>query len=127
MSLRSPLGVVRGLGSAREGVRHWWLQRVTAIALVPLVAWFVWSVICVSGMDYADARAWLGAPHVTTLMLAFVAGVFWHAQLGLQVVLEDYVHQPPGKVAAQVAVRLAMALGALGAVVAVLKISLGTP
>lgn len=127
MSLRSPLGVVRGLGSAKEGVRHWWLQRVTAIALVPLVAWFVWSVLCVSRMDYAEARAWLGAPHVATLMIAFVVGVFWHAQLGLQVVLEDYVHHPWGKVAAQVAVRLAMALGALGAVVAVLKISLGTP
>jgi succinate dehydrogenase / fumarate reductase membrane anchor subunit len=124
MSLRSDLGRVKGLGSAKEGVHHWRLQRITAIALVPISLWFVISLLCVFNGTHADVVAWVSAPHVTVLLIALSVLLFWHLQLGLQVVIEDYVHTAYKQIALQIALRVAAGLGALVAIVSVLKISL---
>src|ERR1700679_3719562 len=89
--LRSPLGRARGLGSARAGSKHWWAQRVTAVALVPLTLWFIWSVIHLTNGTQADVVEWLSSPVRLALMLALIIATFHHLQLGLQVVIEDYV------------------------------------
>ena len=123
--LRSMLGRVRGLGSAKEGVSHWWAQRLTAVALVPLVLWFVISVISLAGADHAAVRAWAGGPVVATLLVALIIAVFTHAKLGLQVVLEDYIHHEGTRVAAIVVMQGAVFLVGLAGVIAVLKLALG--
>ena len=84
---RTPLGQVRGLGSAKEGSHHWWVQRLTAVALVPLSLWFVVSLISLSQADYPSVVAWLSSPLVTVLLLCLIWALFHHAQLGIQVVL----------------------------------------
>jgi succinate dehydrogenase / fumarate reductase membrane anchor subunit len=91
-SLRSPVARVRGLGSAKEGVHHWWMQRVTAIALIPLSVWFVASVVCLAGADQAAITQWLGAPFTLGALSLTLIAAFYHAVLGLQVVIEDYIH-----------------------------------
>ena len=125
MSLRSELGRVRGLGSAKEGVRHWRTQRLTAIALIPLALCFVYSLMAVVGAPHAEVVAWITKPHVTVLLLALVIALFWHLKLGMQVVLEDYIHTPGLQVATQVALRAFAGFGALLAIVSILKISVG--
>jgi succinate dehydrogenase / fumarate reductase membrane anchor subunit len=123
--MRTPLGRVLGLGSAKEGVEHWWAQRLTAIALVPLSLWLVASVISLAGADYVTFTAWVASPLVAVLLILLVVATFYHAWLGVQVVVEDYVHNEATKLAALVIVRfLAFALG-LAAVFAVLRIALG--
>lgn len=126
MSLRSPLGRVRGLGSAKEGVDHWRMQRLTAIALVPLSLWFVFGLLGAMGGDYESTREWLSAPLVAAGMLGLIAALFYHATLGLQVVIEDYVSHKGARIAALVALRLVFILATLIAVVSILKISLST-
>ncbi len=94
MSLQSPLARVRHLGAAKEGVSHWWGQRLTALLLVPLALWFVgslWSLV-VGGADRAALVDWLSGPVAAVLMLLFLGATFYHLKLGLQVVIEDYVH-----------------------------------
>jgi len=125
MSLRTPLGRVRGLGSAKTGVHHWWAQRTTAVALVHLILWLVASLASLSGASYDEARAWVSGPFTATLLIALLLAVYYHVQLGLQVVLEDYVHCPWIQVPAQLAVRFACVLLALTGVLSVLKIALG--
>lgn len=123
---RTPLNEVRGLGSAKEGTHHWWLQRLTAIALVPLSLWFVASLISMTAADYAAVAEWMRSPVVTVLLICLIWALFHHAQLGVQVVLEDYVHSEWLKISSIIAVKfLAVALG-LASVLAVLKVSLGT-
>lgn len=122
---RSPLHQVRGLGSAKEGTHHWWLQRLTAVALVPLSLWFVGTLISMSGADYAAVIAWIRSPLVTVLLLCLIWTSFHHAQLGLQVVLEDYVHSEWLKIASIVAMKFAVILLGLASGLAVLRISLG--
>jgi succinate dehydrogenase / fumarate reductase, membrane anchor subunit len=90
--MRSPLSRARGLGSAREGVEHWWMQRVTAVALIPLTLWFAASLIALTGSDYNTFIAWLKAPFVTILMVLLLIALCHHMGLGLRVVVEDYVH-----------------------------------
>ena len=125
MSLRTPLGRVRGLGSAREGTAHWWAQRLTAIALVPLVLWFAVSLIVLTGADREAVTAWLGNPAAAVLMLLLILAGFHHAQLGMQVVIEDYVHSEWLKLTLLIAVKFgAVALG-IGAAFSVLKLALG--
>ncbi len=125
MSLRSPLGTARGLGSAKSGTGHWMVQRITAIALVPLGIWFVIGLIAHIGAPYAEMRAWIASPVSAVLMVALLIMMFHHAQLGLQVVIEDYIHAHFPKVAALLVVKgAALFLGLLG-VFSVLKIAFG--
>lgn len=121
----TPLKRVKGLGSARSGTHHFWIQRVTAVALVPLTLWFVWTVLGLIGQDAFVVRARLAEPVTGMLLLAYIAALFWHAQLGLQVVIEDYIHTRWLEVALQVAVKFAAIVGALLAVMAVIRIALG--
>ncbi|MBS3959845.1 MAG: succinate dehydrogenase, hydrophobic membrane anchor protein [Xanthomonadaceae bacterium] len=121
--LRHPWAVARGLGSAKEGVAHWWAQRLSAGALLFLVPWFVLTVVSMIGMDHANARAFLAQPLNAILMLAFVLAVAWHARLGLQVVIEDYIHAPWLEIALQLLVKAAYALAALASVVAIGRIA----
>ena len=90
--MRSPLGRALGLGSAKTGVEHWWRERVSALALVPLTVWFAASLMVHTGSDYVTFIAWLRTPLTSILMVLLLAGVFYHTALGLQVVIEDYVH-----------------------------------
>ncbi len=92
MSLRTPLGEARGLGSAKEGTHHWWHQRLTAIALIPLGVWFVISLIVFTGAGHAEVIDWMGRPVNAGLLLLLIGATFYHMKLGLQVVIEDYVH-----------------------------------
>jgi len=125
MSLRSPLGRVRGLGSAKSGTEHFWIQRVTAIALIPLSLWFVYSVIALAGGDYAGAVAWLRTPTTAVLMIVLIAATFHHMQLGLQVVIEDYIHGEGVKIASLLLMKGASLLLAVAAAFAVLKVAFG--
>ena len=86
MSLQNPIGRVRGLGSAKSGSEHWWAQRLTAVALVPLTLWFIYSALALAGADYAAAKAWLATPWNAVLMVLLVIATCHHMQLGLQVV-----------------------------------------
>lgn len=96
--LRSPLGRVMGLGSAKEGVAHWWAQRVTAVALVPLIIWFVIALIGLTGADRSAVVAWLHAPLPAIATVLMLIAVFYHMALGVQVVIEDYVHSEWSKI-----------------------------
>ncbi len=123
-SLRSPLGRVRGLGSAKEGVAHWWAQRVTALALVPLTLWFVVAVISLAGADHARTTAWIASPVPAMLLILLIAATFYHAVLGLQVVIEDYVHPEWLRIVLILFVKAAAIVLAAAAIFAVLKIAL---
>jgi succinate dehydrogenase / fumarate reductase membrane anchor subunit len=125
MSLRSPLARVRGLGSAKEGVSHWWAQRLTAVALVPLALWFVVAVVSHAGADYKAAVAWLEQPFVAIPLLLLIVATFHHAQLGLQVVIEDYVQVEWARIALIVFVKFAAVALAIACMYAVLKIAFG--
>jgi succinate dehydrogenase / fumarate reductase membrane anchor subunit len=92
MSLRTPLSKVLGRGSAGDGVGHWWMQRVTAVALLPLTAWFAISLLGKSLQSYDAMRGWLGQPWVAVATILLVITLAWHAKLGMQVIIEDYVH-----------------------------------
>ena len=126
MSLRSPLGRVRGLGSAKSGVHHWWHQRTSAIALVPLSLWFVSAVLGHTQSSHAETLAWIGSPFITVMLIALILAMFYHAKLGLQVVIEDYVHHEISKLGLLTLMKLTLAFGALLGVVAVLKIAFGS-
>ncbi len=126
MIRRTPLGRVRGLGSAKEGTEHFWAQRVTAIALVPLALWFVGSLAAYTGADHATAKAWLAEPFTAVVMVLLVVTGFHHAQLGLQVVIEDYVSTEWVRVFSIIVVKLGtLALG-IAAIFSVLKIAFGS-
>ncbi|MFZ0254598.1 MAG: succinate dehydrogenase, hydrophobic membrane anchor protein [Gammaproteobacteria bacterium] len=125
MRLRTPLAQARGLGAAREGIHHWWTQRLTALALIPLSLWLVASIITITGADYATAAQWVRSPVVAVLLLLFIAAAFYHAQLGMQVVLEDYVHEGWAKVATIILSKFLMIALAFVAGFAVLRVALG--
>lgn len=123
--LRTPLARVRGMGSAKEGSGHWWYQRLTAIALVPLCIWFVWLVVQVSGMTHAQVVELVRQPLNGVLLIAFLVSIFYHGQLGLQVVIEDYIHQRAFELFLQIAVKFAAFLLTAAGVLSVLRIMLG--
>jgi len=123
--LRTHLSRARGLGSAKEGVHHFWAQRVTAVALIPLVVWFVISLIMMSGADYAAVRAWIASPIVMVLLMLTIVIGLHHGQLGMQVVIEDYVHNDGIKLALIVLMRFIAVFSGLAAVVAILRIGFG--
>ena len=122
---RTPLARARGLGSAKDGVHHWWVQRLTAIALIPLVVWFADSLVMLSGADYAVVRAWIGSPLVMVLLILTIGIGLHHGQLGMQVVIEDYVGNDGWKLALIVIVKFIAVLFGLGAIVAILRIGFG--
>ncbi len=126
MSLRSPLSHARGLGSAKDGVNHWVWQRLTALALIPLTFWFVASVAFYISADYAAMQAWVATPYVAVLLSLYLATLFHHSQLGLQVVIEDYVHTKWMNLSLLVLVKFSHVLLAAAGIFAVLKIALGT-
>lgn len=123
MSLRTPLARARGLGSAKEGVQHWWVQRITAVALIPLSLWFVVSLITVAGADYPTFIAWAGSPLNTALLVILLVSVFYHAMLGLQVVIEDYIHREWLKHSLLLSVNFALIFLGVITVVSVLRIA----
>ncbi|HSR54625.1 MAG TPA: succinate dehydrogenase, hydrophobic membrane anchor protein [Alphaproteobacteria bacterium] len=123
--LRSRLGRVRGLGSAKEGAAHWWAQRLTAIALVPLTFWLVASLAGLWGATHAEVIAWLRGPVAPVVMIALLIAGFHHLQLGLQVVIEDYVHSEAAKWTLIIAAKLGSVFAGLIGIVAVLRIAFG--
>lgn len=125
MDLRTPLNRARGLGSAKDGLHHWWAQRLTALALIPLVVWFAISLVMLSGADYAIARAWIGSPIVMVLLILTIVIGLHHGQLGMQVVIEDYVHSDGVKLALIIGIRFVAAFFGLAAAVAILRIGFG--
>lgn len=125
MSLNTPLAKVRGLGSAREGVAHWWAQRLTAVLLLPLSIWFLSCVLPVLGQEYSDARVFVAQPLNAFFLLAFVLTLIYHSMLGVQVVIEDYIHTRWLEVSLQVAIKLTAFLAALATAFALVRIVLG--
>jgi len=125
MAYRTPIAKVRGLGSARAGLQHWKMQRLTAISNVLLVLWFVFSAIALSGSGYDQVRAWLASPITATLVVLLVISTFSHARLGLQVAVEDYVHHEGAKIASLVAIALVVLALAVACIVAVLTVAVG--
>ena len=123
--LKSELARARGLGSAKEGVQHWWMQRLTALALIPLGLWFVTGLIAHLGLDRAAAAAWLRQPVVLGLTALLIVALFHHAQLGLQVVIEDYVGNEAARLVAVILVKAAAIVLATAALVALLTIAIG--
>jgi succinate dehydrogenase / fumarate reductase membrane anchor subunit len=124
MSLRSPLGTALGTGSAKEGVHHWWRQRLTSIALVPLSIWFVVSLLSLPALDHATVVAWMGQSWTALLLVVFVLVATWHSQLGVRVVVEDYVHGGT-KTLTLVVLTFIHTLVAAAGVFAVLKVACG--
>ena len=120
---RTPLARARGLGAAHGGTHHWWVQRATAIVMVPLILWFAFSLAALGPSDHATASAWLAHPVNAVLALVLIAAMFHHLHLGLQVVIEDYVHHEGLKIAGIVIVKFAAILLGLWAVFSVLSIS----
>ena len=125
MDRRSPLARVRGLGSAKEGVGHWWAQRLTALALIPLSLWFVISVVAHSGADYQAMRDWVGSPLVAGLLILLIVSTFYHVYLGLQVVIEDYVHSEVVKIASLIVIKGLAILLTVVALLSVMSILFG--
>ncbi|HET7561141.1 MAG TPA: succinate dehydrogenase, hydrophobic membrane anchor protein [Rhodanobacteraceae bacterium] len=125
--LRTPLKVARGMGSSKTGVHHWWLQRVTAIALIPLSIWFLFLLGGLMGAGYPDVVGAIAQPVHAILLIVLSVCLFWHGALGLQVVIEDYVHTRWLELTLQIALRFGACLGALACVLAVLALWLRVP
>ncbi|WP_198372304.1 succinate dehydrogenase, hydrophobic membrane anchor protein [Roseomonas rosulenta] len=122
-TLRSPLGRARGMGSAKGGTHHWWMQRVTSVALLPLTLWLVFSLARMPDSTWQQATAWIGRPFNAVLLLAFLAAAFHHTASGLQVVIEDYVRGEMARMGSLLAVKGICALLWLAGSLAVLRIA----
>lgn len=126
MNLISPLKRVVGLGTAKGASEHWWLQRVTAVALIPLGLWFALSLLALPSVDYAAVSAWMREPVTAILLTLTVIAVGYHSSLGVQVVIEDYVSGKGWKAATLVASTLAHFGLSIAAIFAVLKVAFGS-
>ena len=124
MSLRSPLGKVLGTGSAKEGVHHWWLQRLTSIALVPLTIWFIVSLLSLSSFEHVTIITWMAHSWTALLLVLFILVATWHSQLGVRVVVEDYIHGGT-KTLTLVTLTFIHAVVAAAGIFAVLKVAFG--
>lgn len=125
MGMQSNLARVRGMGSAKEGVHHWWMQRLTAVALVPLTLWLVISIVAHAGAGHEAVTAWMGQPIPAILMILLIIGGYYHAKLGMQVVIEDYVHNEGMKFAALIGLKLLTVVLGVASVFAILKLAFG--
>jgi succinate dehydrogenase / fumarate reductase membrane anchor subunit len=123
VSFRSPLARAIGLGSAKKGAQRWWAERVTAVALVPLSLWFIASIIAYSDSDYVTFVSWLRLPLTTCMMILLLIVLFYHSALGLQVVIEDYLHSG-AKFVAVIGVRLGCCALAVAGIIGTLRIAL---
>jgi len=126
MSLRSPLGKVLGRGSAKQGVSHWWAQRVTAIALIPLTLWFAFQLVHLPTANYDEVRAWVASGLNPVWLMLFIGAVAWHSALGVQVVIEDYIPKKGAKVTALLASTFLHVVVAVAGSYAVLRIAFTT-
>ena len=124
-SLRSPLGAVSGLGSAKGGAHHWWMQRLTSIALVPLSIWFTVSILSLPSLDHVTVVSWMAQSGTALLLIVLVLVATYHSQLGVRVVVEDYVHDSGMKTLTLVILTFAHALLAVAGVFAILKVAFG--
>lgn len=124
MSLQSPLSKVLGLGAAKEGASHWWSQRVSAVALLLLMPWFLLSLISLGDVSYASLTLWIAMPVHAVLLSLLVVAISYHAQLGLQVVLEDYVTHKGTRMITLLLINFALLLLAVIGVFAILRIAL---
>ncbi len=125
MSLRSPLSRVLGMGSAKDGTGHWWAQRVTAIALVPLTLWLVLSLLMLPGLGYDTVRAWASMPSTGFLASLLVAVMTYHSYLGTHVIVEDYVHSTGPKIIGLLLLRFAYVLSGGACIFAILRMAFG--
>ncbi len=125
MSLRSPLGEVLGFGAAKEGVHHWWVQRLTAVALVPLAIWFVVSLLSLPALDYPTVSAWMKQDWTAVLLILFVLTATRHSQLGVRVVIEDYAAGRGTRTLLLTLSTYLHVLAAAAGVFAILKVALG--
>jgi succinate dehydrogenase / fumarate reductase membrane anchor subunit len=123
--LRSPVARVRGLGSAKSGTQHWWHQRVSAVALILLVSWFVVSLILNAPAGQAQVRAWVSSPVTMVMLIMTILFGLWHAALGMQVVIEDYVHSEGMKIGLILLIKCLAVLAAVAAVVAMFRMAFG--
>lgn len=124
-SIRSSLAGARGLGSAKSGTGHFWAQRVSAIALVPLTLWFVACLASQFGASYSSVTNWLSSPFQASLLAIYLAAIFYHSQLGLQTIIEDYVHVESVKIGSLIVLQLINILLGVSAIVSVLMILVG--
>jgi len=124
MSLRHPLAKVKGLGSSGEGSHHWWSQRITALLLIPLTVWFMFSMVFHINDNLDDIHQWISQPVVSVLLLIYLPTMFYHAQLGLQVVIEDYIHAEGIKTIILLLSKAVLLLAAIASIFSVLRISL---
>lgn len=125
MSKQTPLAKVRGLGSAKDGTHHFWYQRLSAIALVPLTLWIMISIVMMTSLDHQSVIGWMSSPINSVLLLIFILALFFHAQLGVQVVIEDYIHSEWQKIACIILTKFLVILAGTAAVLAILKVFLG--
>lgn len=125
MSLQSPLGRVLGFGTAREGTRTWWAERVSSVALVPLTLWFLFSLLLLPSLEFDVVRAWLAGPTTALLCILLVGVSAHHAYLGMSVIVEDYVHGHAAKLLLLLTLRFLYVLCAGAGILAVLRIALG--
>ena len=126
MSLKTPLGRVLGLGSAKEGTDHWWGQRVSAVAMLMLGSWFIYSLLQLESLTYLDVIRFIGVPLNGVLLSLLSITLSYHSYLGVQVVIEDYVHAPGTKVVSLLLSRFAHVFVAIAAVYAILVIGIGS-
>ena len=123
--LRTPLSKAMGLGAAGEGAAHWWMQRLTAVALVPLTLWFAFSVAMIDELDHTNFVAWVESPLVSILLILLIVTGFYHMQLGLKVIVEDYMHVKWMKLTGIILVNFVCILLMVAGIMSVLKIVLG--
>jgi succinate dehydrogenase / fumarate reductase membrane anchor subunit len=126
VSLRSPLGRVLGLGSARDGTSHWWAERLSSVALVPLTLWFLFSLLLLPSLDFTVLRTWLAVPMSGFLTLLLVVVLTYHAYLGSVVIVEDYVHEHGPKLTLMMSLRFLFVLCGGASLFAILRIAFGS-
>lgn len=125
MSYRSPLAQAQGLGAAKEGIAHWWMQRLTAIALIPLVCWVIYGMLQLVGSDYVAVRAWVASPVNSIALICLTLSLSYHSSLGVQVVAEDYVRRQWLRRLVIISVYFLKVLIAVSSIFAILKIAFG--
>ena len=120
----TPLGRVRGLGSTNDGVKHWWMQRLTGIALIPLILWFLYSTVQLSGSTHTEFVFWVGAYGNPVLLSVLIVCMFHHGQLGLQVIIEDYITSESIKMIMLIAIKFSAIIFGISALFAILQLTI---